>query len=136
MIVDPLAHFLRAENEARTILELLLPLRTLTARGMAVLLLHHPKKGHALPGQAGRGHGALLGHVDNSIEMRHAGADLDTRARRFFTPFHATPTRRGISCLNGPPTRPITCVCPTRRTKISRNTGTCCAWSSKTPRRS
>ena len=85
LIVDPLAHFLRTENEARTILETLLPLRTLTARGMAVLLLHHPKKGHALPGQAGRGHGALLGHVDISIEMRHAGADLDTRARRFFT---------------------------------------------------
>ena len=85
LIVDPLAHFLRTENEARTILETLLPLRALTARGMAVLLLHHPKKGLAQPGQAGRGHGSLLGHVDISIEMRNAGADPDTRARRFFT---------------------------------------------------
>ena len=85
LIVDPLAHFLRAENDAHSILETLFPLRTLTARGMAVLLLHHPKKGQPLAGQEGRGHGSLLGHVDISIEMRHAGADPDTRARRFFT---------------------------------------------------
>jgi AAA domain len=84
LIVDPLAHFLRTETDAHTILETLFPLRTLTALGMAVLLLHHPKKGQPLAGQSGRGHGSLLGHVDISIEMRHAGADPDTRARRFF----------------------------------------------------
>jgi hypothetical protein len=85
LIVDPLAHFLRAENEARSILETLLALRRLTALGMAVLLLHHPKKGQTRRGQAGRGHGSLQGHVDISIEMRHVGADPDTRGRRFFT---------------------------------------------------
>ncbi len=51
---------------------------------MAILLLHHPRKGQPQPGQASRGHGSLLGHVDIAIEMRQAGADPDSRARRFF----------------------------------------------------
>ena len=50
---------------------------------MAALLLHHPGKGERPLGQAARGSGALLGHVDIAIEMRHPGGDPLTRQRRF-----------------------------------------------------
>src|SRR5436190_336755 len=52
---------------------------------MAGLLLHHPGRGERLLGQAARWSGALLGHVDISIEMRHPGGDPLTRRRRLFT---------------------------------------------------
>lgn len=82
-VIDPLAPLLRQENQARAVLETLLPLRALTDVGMAVLILHHPAKGQRPAGQAARGSGALLGHVDISIEMRHPGGDPLTRRRRF-----------------------------------------------------
>jgi len=44
--------------------------------------LHHPAKGEPLAGQAARGHGSLLAHVDISIEMHHPGGDPATRKRR------------------------------------------------------
>jgi hypothetical protein len=82
-VIDPLAPFFRGENNARSIYETMMPLGALTRRGLAVLGLHHPGKGAARPGQAARGSGALLGHVDISIEMRHPGGDPLTRRRRF-----------------------------------------------------
>jgi hypothetical protein len=81
--IDPLAPYLRDENQARNILEALLPLDDLTRLGLAVLVLHHPRKTEARIGQSARGSGALLGHVDISIEMRHPGGDPLTRRRRF-----------------------------------------------------
>src|SRR5207244_928613 len=54
-VFDPLAPFLRCENDARSVLETLLPLRTLTASGLAICLLHHPGKGEQPLGQAARG---------------------------------------------------------------------------------
>src|SRR5579859_917295 len=46
MVIDPLASFLpgRDENNATLIMEALLPLQQLTRCGLAVLLLHHPRK--------------------------------------------------------------------------------------------
>jgi hypothetical protein len=82
--IDPLAPFLRGETQPRSIFEALLPLGTLTSLGMAGLALHHPAKGESRPGYAPRGSGALVGHVDVSIEMRHPGGDPLTRRRRFF----------------------------------------------------
>jgi hypothetical protein len=82
--IDPLAPFMRCENQARSMLETLLPLGELQHAGMAELLLHHPGKGEFRLGQAARGSGALLGHVDVSIEMRHPGGDPLTRRRRLF----------------------------------------------------
>jgi AAA domain len=83
LVIDPLAPFLRAENHARSVLEALLPLRELTNREMAVLALHHPGKGERRIGQSARGSGALLGHADIIVEMRHPGGDPHTRRRRF-----------------------------------------------------
>jgi hypothetical protein len=73
VVIDPLAPFLRSENHARAMLETLLALRAWQGAGLAVTLLHHPGRGERLPGQAARGSGALLGHVDVSLEMRCGG---------------------------------------------------------------
>jgi len=71
-VVDPLASFLpgRCESDAATLLEALQPLHRLTAVGMAVLLLHHPRKGKVEAGSAARGSGAMLGFVDISMELK------------------------------------------------------------------
>jgi hypothetical protein len=84
LVVDSVTHFLRAETAAVGVLDLLMPIRDLTTRGMAALLMHHPRRRESAIGSAGRGHGALHSEVDISIEMRHAGADFDSRARRFY----------------------------------------------------
>jgi AAA domain len=84
LVIDSLTHFLRAENAARGVLDLLMPVRELTNHGIAALFMHHPRRRDAGAGNAGRGHGALHAEVDISIEMRHAGNNLDSRARRFF----------------------------------------------------
>ena len=83
-VIDPLAAFLpgRDECNAAAMLESLLPLRRLTARGMAVLLLHHPSKGSPLHGQAARGSGALDGVVDICLEMYHLRRASDADRRR------------------------------------------------------
>jgi AAA domain len=100
-VIDPLAPFLRGENNAKGMLESLLPLGALTRRAMAVLLLHHPGKGDRPMGQAARGSGALLGHVDISIEMRHPGGDPLTRRRRFLAlSRHAATPRQLLLELN------------------------------------
>ena len=74
-VVDPLAPFLtgRCESDAATLLEALQPLRRLTAAGMAVLLLHHPRKKPSEVGSSARGSGALLGFVDTALEMTRCG---------------------------------------------------------------
>src|SRR5262249_11305358 len=84
LVIDPLAVFLpgSSENLAGIMTESLLPLRYLTDRGMAVLLVHHPRKGATLAGQASRGSGALVSHVDILIEMHWYGKpDEDDRRR-------------------------------------------------------
>lgn len=70
-IVDPLASFLpgRCESDAGTLLEALQPLHRLATAGVAVLLLHHPRKKPSEAGSAARGSGALLGFVDVSLEL-------------------------------------------------------------------
>ncbi len=84
-VIDPLAPYLRNENQPQTIFATLLPLAALTQAGMAVLILHHPAKGPRPVGHSARGSGALLGHVNISIEMRHPGGDAFTRRRRFLS---------------------------------------------------
>jgi hypothetical protein len=85
MVVDPLAKFLplRNENSAPAMLAALLPLQTLTRLGVAVLLLHHPRKLESPVGHSACGSGALTGHADILLELRpypHA-ADADRRRR-------------------------------------------------------
>jgi hypothetical protein len=84
LVLDPLAPLLRNENLARTIFECFTPLAEVTGRGVGLLAMHHPGKGNPALGQAARGSGALLGHVDISIEVRRVGGDPHSRRRRFF----------------------------------------------------
>ncbi len=82
-VIDPLAAFLpgRDENSAAAVLSALLPLRRLTAAGMVVLLMHHPRKSGGPDGVLSRGSGALGGHADILIEMSCA-ADSSPEDRR------------------------------------------------------
>ncbi len=70
-VVDPLASFLpgRSESDAATLLEMLQPLHRLADQGVAILLLHHPRKKPSEPGHSARGSGALLGFVDIIVEL-------------------------------------------------------------------
>ncbi len=93
VVVDPLASFLpgRCESDAATLLEALTPLHRLTAAGMAVLLLHHPRKKKSEAGSSARGSGALLGFVDTSIELTRYGPLNSDACRRLLL----TQSRRG-----------------------------------------
>jgi hypothetical protein len=99
-VIDPLAAFVpgRDENTAGMMLEALLPLQSLTAAGMAVLLLHHPRRQSSAPGQMARGSGALSGHVEVILEMTTLSAEPGDRRRRLqgFSRFAETPADRVI----------------------------------------
>ena len=98
VVVDPLAAFLpgRTENDAGTVLEMLLPLQALTDEGVAVQLLHHPRKGGVVVGQMARGSGALAGSADILVEMDGLSGPADDDRRRKlagFSRYSATPRR-------------------------------------------
>jgi len=95
-IVDPLAPYFRCENNARNVLETMLPLGALAGEGMAVVGMHHPAKKEKPLGQAARGSGALLAYVDISIEMRFPGGDPFTRRRRFHSLSRLPETPRSL----------------------------------------
>jgi hypothetical protein len=64
---------------------------------MSVLLLHHPRKGASLPGQAARGTGALASHVDIIIEMGWFGKPDDDDRRRWLRAYsRSEETRRHL----------------------------------------
>jgi hypothetical protein len=94
VVLDSLARFLRNENSARAMLEALLPLTPLLDSGMAGLLMHHTGRGERPLGQAARGSGALLGHVDVSIEMRHPRGARPRRRRLLTFSRHAESPRQ------------------------------------------
>jgi hypothetical protein len=96
VVLDPLACFLpgRDESQAALMLEALAPLQRLTEQGMAVLLLHHPKKGEAAEGEAARGSGALSGFADIVVEMSCRGLQSSgdrRRTLRGFSRYEETP---------------------------------------------
>jgi hypothetical protein len=96
VVIDSLAQFLppHSENSAGALLECLTPLQRLTTAGMCVLLVHHPRKGKIVAGQAARGSGALPSFVDVIMEMGYYSRpdDLDRRRRLLaFSRHHETP---------------------------------------------
>jgi hypothetical protein len=83
--IDSLAEFFpgRGENHVACMLDFLMPLRRLTARGLAVLLLHHPGKVPGGEGLLARGSGALSSFADILIEKRwYAQPSEGDRRRR------------------------------------------------------
>ncbi len=100
-VIDPLASFLpsRDENSAAGMLEALVPLQQLTGRGLAVLLLHHPRKKRSKDGDHSRGSGALPAFVDILIEMHpySRSSPFDRRRRlRAWSRHEETPRQRVI----------------------------------------
>jgi hypothetical protein len=83
LAVDPLANLapMRTENDAAEMLSAVAPLQSLTARGVSVLLCHHPRKGPVEPGQAAWGSGALSASADIIVEM-HAVSKRNPKDRR------------------------------------------------------
>ncbi len=101
LVIDPWASFLpgRGENDAGAMLETLLPLQRLTTAGLAVLILHHPRKQASADGHWARGSGALLGFADVLLEMHtfsRASADDRRRTLLGYSRFEETPRRRVI----------------------------------------
>ena len=97
VVVDPLATvFPGVESSSRSVLDVLKPLVQLTKRGVAVLLMHHPRKGEWHPGQAARGSGTLTSYVDVLVEMTALGALHSSNRRRrlqAWSRLHGTPDR-------------------------------------------
>jgi hypothetical protein len=96
MAIDSLANLapLRNENDAVEMLKALAPLQRLTARGLSVLLGHHPRKGPVVPGHAARRSGALSAYVDIVLEMQAVcrRKPQDRRRRlRAYSRYAATP---------------------------------------------
>ncbi|MBX7106041.1 MAG: AAA family ATPase [Gemmataceae bacterium] len=87
LVVDPLAAFLpgRTESDAGTLLRFLEPLQRLASAGVAVLVLHHPRKQASPEGSTARGSGALLGYVDVILELTRAGSLAGDENRRRLT---------------------------------------------------
>jgi AAA domain len=87
LVVDPLAKFLpgSTESDMNALLEFLSPLQQLTAAGVGVLILHHPRKQPSEEGSSARGSGGLLAAVDMSIELtRYGRLTTDERRRKLF----------------------------------------------------
>ncbi len=70
------------ENDASQTIRALMPLRQITDVGGAVLLVHHPRKGHGQEATATRGSGALTGFVDVILELRRHDASSESDRRR------------------------------------------------------
>jgi len=71
------------ENDAAGTMRAVTPLHGISEEGVAILLVHHPKKGDAGEGQASRGSGALTGFVDIILELRRFNAqEADDRRRK------------------------------------------------------
>ena len=97
LVIDPLASFMAggSENDPAAVLATLHPLQRLTSQGLAVLILHHPRKGDVKVGQAARGSGTLSGTADILIEMRYDGRPVRSGRRRrlqAFSRFEESPT--------------------------------------------
>jgi len=101
VVFDTLTELLprKSENDAGLMKEALLPLRALTAAGVAVLLVHHTSKKEAVEGQRARGTGALGAHVEITLEMGYCGRPSESDRRRKLTAqshFDETPRQRVI----------------------------------------
>jgi hypothetical protein len=84
VVIDSLASFMvgRDENNAKSMMQTLLPLQRLTNKGVALLMVHHPRRQRSAPGHTMRGSGALPASVDILLEMDWFQRDDETDRRR------------------------------------------------------
>ena len=100
LVIDPLAAILPpGANEPSVMQTALAGLSPLMNAGVAVLVLHHPRKKASTAGSWARGSGALTGFADILLEMHYySTADSDDRRRKLlgFSRHTATPRRQVI----------------------------------------
>jgi hypothetical protein len=99
VVFDSLASFMPGgnENSAACMVATLSPLQRLTAIGVSVLIVHHPRRKQSGAGQVGRGSGVLPATVDILLEMDwYQRCDDDDRRRRLraASRFRETPRRQ------------------------------------------
>jgi hypothetical protein len=96
VVIDSLGKFLPDENNANLVYDALARLERLTEAGIAVLLLHHPRKAASGEGFWSRGNGALCAAVDVLVEMHTISRASATDRRRkllAFSWYDTTPRR-------------------------------------------
>lgn len=97
LVVDTIAQFLAlrgdTENEAGAALEALKPLQEAAREGLAVIAIHHEKKGGGDVGDAGRGSSAFAGAVDIILSLRRPEGQTSPTVRvlQSLSRFPATP---------------------------------------------
>jgi hypothetical protein len=96
LVIDPLSLFLPQENNAKCVLDYLIPLCNLTKTGLAITATHHPAKEERALGQSARGSGAISAQVDIVLEMRLPASDYLTRRRRLIGLSRHTETPRHL----------------------------------------
>jgi hypothetical protein len=100
VVFDPLAIMLpgHLENSAAALLDALEPLHKVTDANLALLLIHHPKKGPLSQDLSPRGTGALTGFADILIDLdRPPQPHFSDRVRRLSVSSRLTgPFRRHI----------------------------------------
>lgn len=81
VVIDTLTTFwpIDNENDSAQVIKALVPLYTFSENNIAVLLVHHFRKGGGDQAQASRGSGALPGFVDNIIEFTRNDNGLPTQ---------------------------------------------------------
>jgi hypothetical protein len=98
LVVDTIAQFLAlrgdTENEAGAALEALKPLQEAAREGLAVIAVHHEKKGSSDVGDGGRGSSAFAGAVDIIVSLRRPEGQTSpgVRVLHALSRFPATPT--------------------------------------------
>lgn len=92
-VIDTLASFLpaREEDHSKVLTDGLMPLRALADEGIAVLLLHHPRKAPSAAGMAARGGGMLPAAVDVILEMHLVKPEDAADRRRRLVAFSRDP---------------------------------------------
>lgn len=104
LLIDTYARFARlgadGEKDAGRTQEVLEAVLEATAKGIAVILVTHIKKGDGDEGEAIRGSTALTGVADIVIELRRGGGDDACRELTFYSRFQETPADRAVVRLN------------------------------------
>ncbi len=101
LVIDPLATIFpsASDRNPEMLLAALAPLRTLASRGVAVLLLHHPRKGRRAESIEPRGTGVLPSTVDILIQLERMENASPVDRRRWLraqSRFEETPVERLI----------------------------------------
>ena len=96
-VINTLAAFLpgHRENAAGSLLEMLMPLHRLTAAGMSVLVLHHPRKRKSADGLAARAAGHCRATSISPSRCTGTAGPRMTTAAAGYKLIHASRRRRG-----------------------------------------